>query len=375
MNSAVQVSEGLKVEKGSLLIYRVFDVAEEIHLQEVERLLSQAGTTARVKLTRPLRQAIVIRNAPIRAQLGEHEVKLGSRTMKAEVAATIWDYGVLSIVFQIAIPPGTPWKTLLENSAYVTGDQPSTDVFEPLARERARELCNIIKSAFTDAHEWGVYEDYAIFLFEKIQGVQNPKELIEKGALPSLILGEATESLSERSKQGILENVYQYASHDLVVIDWNAAVVVEPSGVRDIPDVLEFALTQLIEMRYYDDLLDRRLGELYDAIETRRKRGLGSRFSTISMEANTRFIEFSEYMERVDNSLKVVGDFYLAIIFRAATRRFRIDDWQQNITRKMNLLARVSELLQGQVNTQRSFLLEVVIILLIAFEVFSAIFR
>ena len=173
-----------------------------------------------------------------------------------------------------------------------------------------------------------------------------------------------------------MESTFQYASNDLAVIDWNSAVVVEPQGQRDIPDVLEFALTHLMEVRYYDELLDRRLNELYTEIGIKRKNMMfRSRFLKLSHEANSRYIEFSEFIERVDNSLKVVGDFYLATIFRALTRRFRLQDWESSIKHKMNLLARVSELLQGEVNVQRSFLMEVIIILLIAFEVISAIVK
>ncbi|MGZ3682673.1 MAG: hypothetical protein ACXVCI_02415 [Bdellovibrionota bacterium] len=95
----------------------------------------------------------------------------------------------------------------------------------------------------------------------------------------------------------------------------------------------------------------------------------------MSKTASTRYIEFSEFTERVENSLKVVGDFYLATVYRAATRRFRLNDWQQDITRKMNLLAQVSSLLQGEVNIRRSHWLEITVIVLILFEVVSALLK
>jgi hypothetical protein len=99
------------------------------------------------------------------------------------------------------------------------------------------------------------------------------------------------------------------------------------------------------------------------------------KFRQLSDEASSRYIEFSEFIERVENSLKVVGDFYLATVYRAATRRFRLADWQQDITRKMNILAQVSSLLQGEINIRRSHWLEIVIIALIAFEIVSALFK
>jgi uncharacterized Rmd1/YagE family protein len=77
----------------------------------------------------------------------------------------------------------------------------------------------------------------------------------------------------------------------------------------------------------------------------------------------------------MSNSLKFVGDFYLARIYRGALKRFRILDWQDSITRKMNGLARVSELLQGEANVRRSHILEVIVVVLILFELLSTLIR
>jgi len=59
--------------------------------------------------------------------------------------------------------------------------------------------------------------------------------------------------------------------------------------------------------------------------------------------------EFSEFTGTSGELPEVVGDFYLAIVTAQPRRRFRLSDWQQDITRKMNLLAQVSSLLQGEV--------------------------
>ena len=182
------------------------------------------------------------------------------------------------------------------------------------------------------------------------------------------------------SDDGLLERIQKtYPNYPLQLArvghEWNSAIVYEPSRERDIVDVLEFALAHLLEVRYYDDVLDRRLSEVYDAVRLGRERLWRNPFSSIVREANTRYIEFSELMERIDNSLKVVGDFYLATIFRAAAKRFRIPDWQQSITRKMDLLARVSGLLQGETNVRRSLFLEIAILLLFVFETFLTLLR
>jgi hypothetical protein len=363
------------IKRGTILVYRVFDIAEEVDLRAVESVLRNATGSVRLTIARGRGNAVVIRNAPVRLNLGKVQVKIFDGTIQAELLGTIWDYGVLSLVFQIPIAEGTQWSSLIPKGAIFNGDIPGIEELNQLAREKAREITQMLRPALKRVNEWDVFEDYTIYFLEEVAGIEKAVQLLERGSVPELILGEPKEKLSPKSRTGIRDVSFQYSEHDLVVIDWNSAIVLEPSGQRDIPDVLEFALTHLLEFRYYDDLLDHKLTDLYDSIELGKNTLFRGDFAKISHEANSRFIEFSEFLERIDNSLKVVGDFYLAVIFRGAIRRFRIGDWKESLSGKMNLLARVSELLQGEVNTRRAHMLELIIIMLIVFEIVSALLR
>ncbi len=355
----------VRIEKGSILIYRVFDIAEEVNLSRVEELLTSEGTRARLRFTLTPRQVVIMRNAPVTMSLGETDLTLHNKSLKVEAFAKIWDYGVLSIMFQVPIEAGTDWDALVETSARLETDT----LIDEAARFRAQELMNLVRPALRDPHSWQELEDYVIYFFEEIKGIDKCSELLEKVDVARLILAETQTNLSARSRQAILdEGTFQYAENDLTVIDWNSAIVVEPSGKKEVPEVIEFVLTHMMEMRYYDDLLDQKLGTLYDSIEESRSRFFSNRFTTLSREASARYIEFSEFIERVDNSFKVVGDFYLAKIFRAAGEQFRIPEWEANISRKINLFSNLSELLQGEVNVNRSLWLEITIVVLILFE-------
>ena len=358
------------IQKGSILIYRVFDIAEEINLPRVEELLSSpihAATKSRLKFTLTPRQTIVMRNAPVTLGLGESELMFQNQTVKAEVYAKMWDYGVLSIMFQIPIATGTTWEKLIDISAQLEQDT----LIDEAARFRAQELINLIMPGLRDAHSWHEFEDYAIFFFEEINGIKDTNELLEKVDVACLIVAENTTKISESTKKSILESTLQYSMSDLCIIDWNSAVVIEPSGKKEVPEAIEFALTHLMEMRYYDALIDQKLSTLYDAIEASRGKFFNKSFSVLSRDASARYIEFSEFIERVDNSFKVVGDFYLARIFRVAGEEFRIPEWEGNIMRKMGLLANLSELLQGEINVNRSLWLEITIVVLIMFELIT----
>lgn len=375
---------------GSILLYRLFDVADEICLSRVEELLSagEAQARSRVRLSRSPRQTLEMRNPPVRLSLGEQNFQ-GSRL---ELQATVWDYGVISVLLQF--PLSGTWEEWLKRAEPFESNESVRAELDALARRKCQELTSVLADSMKGREERALYEDYVIYFVERLEGVASPRELLERVNVPALILGEFGGELGgefgERqarlapiSRSAVLENVLQYAEDDLSVIDWNSALVIEPSGQREIPDILEFGVTHLLEFRYFDEMLERRLSEIYDAME-RLGQGRWARFRVrfwpgkyahLSREANARYVEFSELIARIENSLKMVGDFYLAVIFRAALRRFRIHEWQLSVSRKMETLARVTGLLQGEINVSRGHAFEIIIILLIAFEILSAIVR
>ena len=355
----------VSIKKGSILIYRVFDIAEEINLQRVEEIFNSQTASSRLRFLLTPRQVVVMRNAPVTLSLGEADLTILDRQVKAEVFAKFWDYGVLSLQFQIPIDSGTTWTGMVEWAARIELDT----LIDDAARTRTLELINMVRPALRDPHHWQEIEDYVIYFFEEITGIGKARDLVDHADVAKLILAEPNAEISEASRTEILsEGIYQYAESDLTIIDWNSAIVIEPSGKKEVPEVIEFVLTHMMEMRYYDGLLDERLSTIYDAIEESRSRFFSNRFSVLSREASARYIEFSEFIERVDNSFKVVGDFYLAKIFRGAGEQFRIPEWEANISRKINIFSNLSELLQGEVNATRSLWLEITIVVLISFE-------
>jgi hypothetical protein len=361
----------VRVKKGSVFVYRIFDIAEEINIPKAEACLKDIRGRDSFKVPKFIDRGIVVKSPPVAFGLGEVEIKLEGGTHTAHVLGKVREYGVLSLIYQIPIKEGTEWQSLIELAA----DLEEGSEVDVIAQAQAVEVAERISLSLKRRTAWNSFEDYIIYFIEEFEGDVTARNLSSQADVSALLLAEDDTKIATSTRNSILENLYQYGEDDLAYVEWNSALVVEPKGGREVPDILEFALTHLLEMRYYDDLLDQRLGSLYDDIERSKGRMVRGKFSQIYQEASSRYIEFSEFTERVENSLKVVGDFYLATVYRAANRRFRISDWQHNITRKMNLLAQVSSLLQGELNMRRSHLLEIIIILLIAVEVVPVIYK
>lgn len=359
---------GVAIEKGTILVHRVFDIAGEISLPRAEQLLSDHAKGPRLKFPTDTRNAIIIKEAPLKADLGEEALDLPSGKYPARIFARVWNYGVLSVTIEIAIPPGTQWGFLVK----LASELESADEIELLALSRKDALKKRILPALAGPAEWEISEDYITYIIEKADGSDNPRDFIRKVDAAELILAEDRERLSEETRAFITESAIQYSSSDLAIIDWNSALLIEPDGERDVADVIEFSLTHLLEFRYYDEMLGRKLDELYDTMEQKRE-SVGNIFRNFydaaAEDSSRKYMEFSEFLGRVENSLKTVGDPYLAVAFRAASLEFHFDDWRKSISRKMETLAQISQILHGEVNTRRSHWLEIIIIILIAIEV------
>ncbi|HSP35185.1 MAG TPA: hypothetical protein VLU46_12785 [Thermoanaerobaculia bacterium] len=361
----------LSIRKGSVIVYRIFDIAEEIDLAAVESVLQAGPGTSRLSLARPAGHALVVRNAPVTLSLGTSPVRVGAQQIEAELFARLWDYGVISVQFHLPLTAGTSWPDLVRLAAAAEDDSD----FDEVARVRGTELRGALSAALVEPHEPHGLEDYIVYLLEQIDGIRSPSDLLDAADVPALILGEPSTSLSPRLRKPIIESTFQYSTDDMAVIDWNSALVIEPGGSRDVADMLEFAATHLTEFRYFDELLDIKLDQLYTSIDKRRVTVFRRDYESLSREAGSLYIEFSEFVERVENSLKFVGDFYLATIFRAAVARFNLREWEENVSRKMRVLTNVSEVLKNEVDVSRSHWLEIIVIVLIVFEIVSAILK
>jgi hypothetical protein len=361
----------IKIKKGKILVYRVFDIGSEIDLDKVEALFEDKKLKERFKLDRKHNMSLIISSSPVSVQLGTFEIKLVDRLVPGDLIAKVWHFGTVSLCFQLPIAEGTSWMDLVKTASWIEKDEE----IEVFARAKAKEFQNDIKSAIPVMTEWSMNEDYVTYFIQELEGLTSPLvSLPEKLDIPALILAESKEMLSDSMKKGVLENIFQYSKDDLVVVDWNSALVVEPSGSMDVPLVIEFALNQLLEMRYYDDLLDQRLNTVYNEVVGRKKGLFSNKYSRLAEEASQIYLEISEIVENVENSFKTVGDFYLATIFRATSKRFRFDDWQRSINDKLGNLAEVSKLLHSEVNESRNQTMEMIILVLIAIEVIPFVF-
>jgi len=356
------------ITKGRILLYRAYDIGEEIDLEGAEKILEQE-TTARAKfrLKKMNQQAVIVSNDPLSVALGSYQSKIEGHLnlIQAEVSAKIWEFGTLSLTFDFPIP----LNATIDELRVISDKLQNDDELDTFARAKARELTQQIKASMGKINEWEVNEDYILYFIESFsKNYADASFILEEEDIAALIINEEKETLSPQLKERIYSSKLQYYKNDLAIIDWNSAFIIEPSGSLDIPDVIEFALNQLLEMRYYDDLLDKKLKSIYSAIELKEMNLFSSRYTDLALEAGQKYIEIAEIVESVENSLKVIGDLYHSTVFRMASNKFRFNDWQKSIDNKLENMADVCKLLLDNITSKRSHILEIIIIALISIE-------
>jgi hypothetical protein len=376
----VEMGDGarpLVVREGRLLGYRVLDVADEIDLVAAQALV-RAGASRRGALTREGARSLVFAAPPLEVALGSDSVVLprtGAR-LEVDVSARVFDYGAVSISFEMTIAAGTALAALIP----LCDELYESPELDRMARKAVRPLLSSLAGAVRGRHEFDGIEEYTIVYVRHFEGDPPASDVLASPLLASLVVGEPpSRRLSSGERQDVLQHAHSYFDDDLVVVDWNSAFVLEPSGSHDILDILELATSQLLELRYYDGLFDVELARVYRELERQRRRGLGGVIRNPWVELGRgvvrRLVELSEFAERVDNALKVIGDFYLARVYESAVRRFRIRPWQASIDAKQALLAQAYGLVRGEIDSRRSTVLELVVIALIVLEVVLALVR
>lgn len=355
------------VRAGTILAYRVFEVADEIRLREAEARLAALGPR-RLRFARVAPRHIQMSDPPVDVNLGAAAVALPEGALGAEVTARVYDYGAISVCISVQTL-GWPWSRLREVGRTLT----QTSILDALATEKMRGLRDLIAPALVEPHESPISEDYCVYFITAFDDGRAAPDLASDVDVAALLLSEEDGGrLSPSVRESALAQPLSYYRDDLAIVDWSAALVVEPSGVRDVPDVLEYATSQLLELRFYDDLLDRELDQVYDrvALGTRAWNPfLPNAFPQLSRYLTSLLVEVTDITERVDNSLKFIDDLYLAKVYERAAARFRIAHWQASVQRKLALVQSVHQVVQSRIQASRSLLLELAIVLLIVTEI------
>jgi hypothetical protein len=364
---------------GTAIVYRLYDVGYEIRLDRALDLLA-ASAPARVRPVRGEAQALQIANPPLTVILGHERVALAGfgAPVDAEVSARIFDFGVVSLRVRVDAPPDVPWAEFVRFGNAVDVRTDLTTLFA----HHLRLLTERIRSAVERPILAAQTEDYVVFRVNALRdstGAAADPTCLDDTAVVPLLLAESR-PLSADARRELLPHRFSYYADDLAILTWDNALVVEPRAAdADVQYILEFANAQLLELRYYDAVLDAELPAMYDRIAEARRgpaaRLLRRGYAGLLEDLQERVADSTELVERAENALKVTDDVYLARVYSAALEIFRAREWRAGIDRKLGIVRDTYAMLNGESQAARAEALEVAIVALIVIELVLALVR
>lgn len=351
---------------GTLHIFVAFDWGDEIDFDRAQKLVPPASFQELLRRRRTP-SSFSFRPPPLHLSLGSVPVTL-PENMKAMATAglTVFDFGAVSL--GLRVPLELEAAGYLRLAGGLADSRPIAECARVLLKPIYQSLLPAVKDAFWQDN---LSEEYFVFQF--------PPEAMhvasDEAWLAGLVHLEESPLSAEETGEALRLKM-SYGPNDLFVPDWTAAALFD----RDCDETLqavEFANLQLLEFRHIDERLDKSLADAARVIHplsrsylpfwrvyARPMRQLGE----LKVEANTLF-------ERTGNVLKLVGDSYLARVYRLVDTRFHLDTWEKNIQRKLEVAEGVYQVVSDQAGSFRAEFLELIVVILIALEIVMAFVR
>ncbi len=171
--------------------------------------------------------------------------------------------------------------------------------------------------------------------------------------------------LSKQESDESTGRFLSYYEHDLVVVDWDAALIMDArQNFDETLYVMELANLQLAELEAYDRILDGSLERAYRDLSGRSMRGRTS----ILRELREIRIDLARLSDELSNITKFFGDWHLARIYENISARFHLADWHRTIDDKLQTLDDLYQLLNHDQTNRWMLILEVTIVLLFVID-------
>jgi hypothetical protein len=240
------------------------------------------------------------------------------------------------------------------------------DRAEQIAKERVARA----RSTLVKPYETWLNEDYFIFFMREIGGNPSAPQLLNScGQQISQVVRGENLVLSDDERREVLQSAMSYYPNDLAVLGWNAAFVYDSAaGSETTMQLLEYANSQLLEFRHYDDLLTRELAAVYDSLEKNSNFIRRWRLPREASRLQTVLLDVTELTERADNAIKFLSDMFSARLYRLAANKVGVPDYKSLAREKLRTAEDLYRFLIDEFHQSRTFWLEAMVVLILLIE-------
>lgn len=349
--------------RGEVVYFYAFDVANEIHLDRAAELLSGRSTSFVAPWDRPTPRSVPV-SRPLVVEPADPDVSVNSCPVRLLVR--IYEVGVVSVSVRLPFGRDNLADLIPFHNPILNDGRP----LDALAREQRDEVCRTLGETFVRPGEMSEPEAYTVFTLAHVGGEKDANRWL--GSYERDVAGLLTETPGERLSDAQIADVVRlrrsFENSDLVVIDWDAALVIDlDRAPEDVLFVIELANLQLEEFRWMDRILDRYLDRAYIDLARRQWWAFGAMGRILRSLRQLR-VDLAKLADEVTHITKFVGDWHLARVYLLARERFHLDQWRASVEQRLEEVDRLYTLTRGDVYERRMLWLEIVIVVFFAVD-------
>jgi hypothetical protein len=355
--------------RGEVVYLYAFDVAYEIVTSRVREILATKPFPFTIRTEHtfprdvPLYRPLAIELPPLDARMSDRPV---------HVLIRVYSLGVVTVTFRV----GLEAETLDELFPFHRATLEDGRTLDAVARATCAEVYKSLQQFLIRGTQPSEPEAYTVFCLTEIAGVEDVHQWLrhQRRDVAGLLSETASRRISENQVREALRIRRSFETTDIVVIDWDAALVVDLNGyVEDVLYVLELANLQLEEFRVMDRGLDRYLDQFHDQLD--RVRWPFPAGSGGVLRALRRYrVDLTKLADEVTHITKFIGDWYLARVYLAARDRFYLDHWRQSVEQRLAQVDQLYTVVQSEIYERRMFWLELIIVFLLVIDVLALFF-
>lgn len=348
---------------GEIVYLFAFDVANEILPARIGRILGKTCEALDIR-----RDHTSPRDFPLhRPQSVEPGVLFSCDNKSVRVQVRIFEVGVVSILLRMPFEKDQIADLTPFHRAVLSDGRD----FSAAARQICEQVVVDLGSAISQPSPTSEPEAYTIFCIDGLPHVDDVPQWAnqQRQEIAGLLTDMDPRKLSAMQVDEIFRHQQSFEKQDLVVIDWDAALLIDLSGYfDDVLYVLELANLQLEEFRVMDESLDRQLNRTYMLVEHRP----GFWFATPSKllrQLRSLSVDYAKLADEVTHITKFLGDWYLARVFMSARERFHLEQWRTSVEHRIQQLTDLYSVVHSEINERRMLWLEVIIVVFFAIDI------
>ena len=356
--------------RGEVVYLYAFDVANEARLDGVETLLGSRPVPFAVWPERTVPRYVPLSN-PLTVEPDLPPARVNGLPVRLRVR--VFAVGVVSVTVRVAVGRDALGDLVPFHNPKLPDGRP----LDALAREVCAAACRDLGDRLVRAGPISDPEAYTVFLLTALGGERDANRWLadRRREVAGLLAETPPDRLSEPQTDEILRLRRSFESSDLVVIDWDAALVVDLGGyAEDVLFVLELANLQLEEFEWMDRVLDGYLERAHEDMGRRGRWAFGATAAVLRSLRGLR-LDLTRLADEVAHATKFVGDWHLARVYALARERFHLDQWRTSVAERLGQLDELYTLTRGELYDRRMYWLEVIIVVFFAVDLVLLVWR